>query len=139
MEAANIIEDVFKAHWSTWKFPLNETKFWMERLVKFDHKLAVDAIDKLYEQQEHQRKPAPAAVLGALRRHATIKTDNPREVVPLYEIIRPDGRRKFFPFCGPKDAPIEAIEEEALRIVKECNKKEQGHYINYFVGKDPPI
>ena len=31
LQAAEIIEQVFKAHWSTWKFPIEETRFWIAR------------------------------------------------------------------------------------------------------------
>jgi hypothetical protein len=136
LQAIEIIDGVFKAHWSTWKFPVHETKFWMERLIRFDYSLAVKAIDKLYENQDQQRKPAPASILVALRRHATIKSDEERkECIPLFEVCRADGRRRFFPFSGPAGTTIREIEAYALQVCRACNKKEPGHYINYFVGE----
>ena len=137
LQAIEIIDSVFKAHWTTWKFPVNETKFWMERLVKFDYSLAVKAIDNLYESQDQQRKPAPASILGALRRNAAIKSDeNHNECIPLFEICRADGRRRFFPFSGSAGTTVREIEGYALQICRAYNKKEPGHYINYFVGEE---
>jgi len=135
LQAIDIIDSVFKAHWTTWKFPVNETKFWMRRLIRFDYDLAVKAIDNLYESQDQQRKPAPASILRALRRHATIKGGEDRiECIKLFVICQSDGRRRFFPFSGPAGTTAREIEGHALQVCRACNKKDPGHFINYFVG-----
>ncbi|MBE3088569.1 MAG: hypothetical protein IMZ61_14100 [Planctomycetes bacterium] len=137
LQAIEIIENVFKTHWHTWKFPIDETKFWMERLIKYDYSLAVKAIDRVYESQGQQQKPAPSSILGALRRHATIKSEADRnECIRLFEVCRADGRRRFFPFSGPVGTTVREIEAHALQVCRACNKKEPGHYINYFVGEE---
>ena len=125
---------VFQAHWHTWQFSAEETSVWIQRLRRFDFSKAKHAVNNFYMDQTKQGKPAPGSLLAAIRRAATVKADlEGCEMVQLFEICRADGRRRFYPFSGPAGTPRAAIEAHAQAIAERCNRKESGHYINYFV------
>lgn len=134
LQAAELIEKYFKAHWPNWSFPNEETEVWIRKLRKYDFEKAKYAINKFYLAQTKQGKPPPGRLLAYLRQNALSKTDNKKtEIVKLFQICRPDGRRRWFPFSGPKGTPKSVVENHASRVLEDANRKSEGHYIQWFI------
>ena len=133
LQAAEIIETVFKAHWPNWTFSIIETKEWVRTLVKFDYEKAKAVISEFYMAQTRQGKPAPGALITALRLKAIVKSDIPPEHIgPLFGIKRADGRLRWCKFAGNLNMAQQDIEAMALKFCRYANLLESGHYIKYY-------
>lgn len=130
LQAAEIIEKVFKAHWPNWNFDVEETAVWVHELRKYDYGRAKSVINNFYMAQTKQGKPAPAHLRRALRNNARIQQKKQsNEPVLLFEIIK-EGRERgqFFSQNPPLPADQE-IEEYAERGRKAFNNMYGGNHI----------
>jgi len=106
LQAAELIEKVFKTHWHTWRFEVEETAVWVKHLRKYDYARAKTAINNFYMAQTRQGKPAPGSLLAALREHATIKTEaGDNEPVCIFEITKAGKKRGYKFFANPNKMP----------------------------------
>ena len=115
LQAAELIEKVFKTHWHTWRFEVEETAVWVKHLRKYDYARAKTAINNFYMAQTRQGKPAPGSLLASLREHATIKTEaGDNEPVCIFEITKAGKKRGYKFFANPNKMPAkEQIEKMA--------------------------
>ena len=132
-EAGNIIETVMKAHWPKWEFRGQELKVWIEELRKFDYETAKYAINELYKVWESTRYPKLPIIMGNIRKLSQAKQQSEKRTVPLYEILRQDGRRRGPPFVGDANASQHAIETDAEIKRDMVNRTYgDGHIIKYL-------
>ena len=132
-QAAELIENVFKAHWPKWEFNIIETQEWVKELRRYDYSLAKAAISKFYMAQTERGKPAPGALIAELRANAIARRDRGKDerLGPLFGIYRADGRLRWSKFVGDLDMPRPEIEALALKFCRYANSIEAGHYIEY--------
>lgn len=133
-EAIMIIEKVIQAHWPNWKFAVEETAVWVQRLRNYDYNRAKTAINNFYMRQTRQGKPPPANLLMALRKNARLpeQTEKTNEPVPLFEIIKKDRKRgqRFFWYLKKQKPDNQVIEDYSERQRKNFNNLYGGeHYV----------
>ena len=130
LQAAEIIEQVFKAHWPNWIFSIEETKVWVRQLRHYDYNLAKTAINNFYMAQTRQGKPAPGALIAALRNKARAqdqKTKN-NDPVLICEILR-EGKPKGQRFYGKHLPPNEVCEKTADKLRENFDNLYGGNHI----------
>ena len=133
MEASDIIETVMKAHWPKWEFRGQELKVWIEELRKFDYETAKYAINELYKVWESTRYPKLPIIMGNIRKLSRAKKQSEKRDVPLYEILRPDGRRRWAAFVGDANTPRAEVEKDAGIKRDTANRTHgDGHIIQYL-------
>lgn len=131
-QASDIIESVMKVHWPKWEFKGQELKVWLEELRKFDYETAKNAINELYKTWSSTRYPKMPQIMVNIRKLAIAKRQSDKRLVPLYTILRPDGRRRWYPFNGNANAQRQAVEQDA-EIKRDAANREYGddHIIQY--------
>ena len=140
LQASEIIETVLKAHWPNWTFSIVETQQWVRTLTRYDFTRSKAAISEFYMAQTKQGKPAPGALINALKAKATIHTDQPRgeRTGLLFGIRRADGRLRWHPFAGNLDMAQQEIEAMALKFTRHANQIELGHYYELYSTEPEP-
>jgi hypothetical protein len=137
-DAVRLIENVFKAHWTNWRFDDEETAVWIKELCKYEYERAKTAINNFYMAQTKQGKPPPAQIRLVLRKYAQIeKQKQSNEPVKLFEIVR-EGKLRGYSFF--KNLPLPAdqeIEDYAEKVRKDCDATYGGkHYVVRYWMKD---
>ena len=122
MQAEQIINEVMKAHWPNWNFAGQELRVWIEELRKYDYETAKNAINELYKSWEKDRYPKMPHILGSIRRHAQARRRADKRLVPLFEITRQDGTRRWWPFVGDANSPRELVSRRAEQIQQQANR-----------------
>jgi len=134
LQAAEIIETVIKSHWPNWTFTVIETREWVRTLAKFDFQKAKSAISEFYMAQTRQGKPAPGALIMALRAKAIVRGDQQQQERTglLFGICRADGRLRWSKFSGSLDMAPQEVEAMALKYTRYANQLEAGHYYELY-------
>ena len=140
LQASEIIDTVFKAHWQNWTFSIIETQEWVRTLRRFDFIRSKAAISEFYMAQTKQGKPAPGALIAAIRAKATIRDERPLvdRTGPLFGIRRADGRLRWNKFCGNLDMAQQEIEVMALKFTRYANLLEPNHYYELYSREPEP-
>ena len=122
IQAIELIETVFAAHWPNWSFTPDETEVWVKNLRRYDFVRAKTAINNYYMSQTRQGKPAPGNLLNALRKNAATHLDRKaNEPIKLFEIIT-EGKERGQGFFATPPLPAEQeIEDSAERYRKNFN------------------
>ena len=130
LQAAEIIEQVFKAHWPNWIFSIEETKVWVRQLRYYDFMLAKTAINNFYMAQTRQGKPAPGALIAALRNKARAQDQSAMNNGPVLicEILR-EGKPRGERFFGKYLPPNEVCEKMSDKLREKFDNLYGGNHI----------
>ena len=119
LQAAEMIETVFQAHWPNWSFPVEEMKTWVNVLRRYDFIQARTAINNFYITQTRQGKPPPAVLIAVLNKNARAQGQKAKSNDPvlIFEILK-EGKPRGQRFFG-KNMPQNEVCEKASEALRE--------------------
>lgn len=133
-EAIKFIEEVFKGHWPKWEFTDVQVEGWVNRLRRYDYGKAKKCIDDYAFQRTRQGTPPSGSLLAVMQKVIERVTTAEVEPMPLYVIMRPDGRKAGHLTASAKPVcDSNAVVAEAQALVKQLDR--EGHrrlYIQFL-------
>ncbi len=139
LQASELIETVFQAHWPNWSFPVEETKVWVSCLRRYDFIQAKTAINNFYMAQTRQGKPPPAVLIAVLNKSARAQEQKAKNKDPvlIFEILK-EGKPRGQKFFGKHMPQNEICEKESERVRENFDNLYSGNHIVVRHWTAPP-
>ncbi len=137
-ESIKFIEEVLQGFWPKWDFTDAQTEGWVNRLRRYDYAKAKKCIENYAFDRVKQGQPPNGAIIAVMQKAVVVGDAAEIDPMPLYVIMRPDGRRAGYLTASAKPVyDSNAVVAEAQGLVKQLDR--EGHRRLYIQFLCPDI